>query len=354
MLFGHPSLSDLIIWCRAMGHGLDVGLSPVKILRQQATSGPARLRPMAHRVADRLETGDSLQEAFKPEAQSFPTLFIELIRVGEQSGRLPIIFAELEDHFETVRSTRREFFRMLIWPGIQYFGAIFVITLMLLVLGMLGSTLDPLGLGLTGMTGALTFFIGMMGFTAVLIGGVYFVATHRTLRAKAEGLVLPIPMLGTCFQAFALNRFCLAYHMTIESGMRADRCLRLSLRATANEAYTKISDDIASEIRRGTEVTTAMSGFGERLFPAEFMNALQIGEDTGRLAEVMRKQSDYYREEAKRKLRVLSFLASGSVYAMVGVLLIVMIFKIFTTAYLNPMQDAMNAADNPDAWMRQR
>lgn len=351
-MFGTPPVNALIAWCRALRHGLDIGLSPVKVFRQQAKSGPTALRPAADRIADRLETGDSLQDAFKPEASRFPTLFVEMIAVGEQSGRLPDVFAELEDYFETVRTTRKEFVRMLIWPAIQYFGAILVVTVMLFVLGMLGSNLDPLGLGLTGTWGAFVFLVVMLLFTSAVLGTAFAVFNSRELRAKAEAFGLAIPGLGGCFRAFALNRFCLAYHMTIESGMRADRCLRMSLRATANQAYAREADPAAKAIRAGEDVQTTLGGYGERLFPSEFVNAIVIGEDTGRMAEVMRKQAEYYRDEAKRKLKLLSFAVSGGVYLMVGILLVVMIFKIFMTAYIGPMNDAQRAIDDPNGWMR--
>lgn len=353
MVFGSPPLTALIAWCRALRHGLDVGLSPVRVFRQQAKSGPTALRPVADRVADRLETGESLEDALNPEAGRFPQLFVEMIAVGEQVGRLPDVFGELEDYFDSVRTTRKDFVRMLAWPAIQYIGAVLVITILLLVLGAIGSPLDPLGLGLTGTRGAVVFLAFMATFTVAVVGSVLFIAGNRDLRARAEAFALAIPGVGGCFRAFALNRFAMAYYMTIEAGLRADRCLRLSLRATANKAYAAEAEPAAKAARRGEEVTSILGGYGERLFPADFVNATQVGEDTGRLAEVMRKQAEYYRDEAKRKMVTLSRIVGGMVYAGIGVFLIIMIFKIVTEAYLKPMNDAMKAADDPQGWMRQ-
>jgi type II secretory pathway component PulF len=192
----------------------------------------------------------------------------------------------------------------------------------------------------------------MSAFTAGVVGAALFVSGNREMRAKVESFALGIPGLAGCFRAFALNRFCLAYHMTIEAGLRADRCLKLSLRATANRAYAREADPAAKSARLGEDVPSILGAYGERLFPAEFVNALVIGEDTGRMAEVMKKQAEFYRDEAKRKLKTLSMILGGGVYLMIGVLLVVMIFKIFFTAYLGPMNDAMKAVDDPNAWMR--
>ena len=82
------------------------------------------------------------------------------------------------------------------------------------------------------------------------------------------------------------------------------------------------------------------------------MAAVHVGEEGGRLAEVMKKEAEHYREESRRKIKTLAMIAGGLVYLCIGILLVVMIFKIAMAAYFNPLNDAMNAADNPDAWMR--
>jgi type IV pilus assembly protein PilC len=346
----------LMQWCRTLKHGLDVGLSPVRIFRQQAKSGPAPLRPLAASLADRLEEGDSFQDALKPDAHRFPLLFVELIAVGEQTGRLTETFGELEDYFETVVSSRKQLHAALIWPGIMYVSAILVIAILLLVLGLIapspGQALDPLGLGLVGPSGAVKFLVAAGAFTAGVLATFFFIRDNDRLRAKAEGWLLAVPGLGGCYRAFALQRFSLAMQMTQEAGLRVNRGLHLSFRATANEAYIRHADAAAKKVRTGVEVATVLAGCGGRLFPDEFVDSVQIGETTGQLAEVMQKQAKHSRDEATRKLKILTMFLGGAVYTMVALMVIVMIFKIAMTAYIGPLQDAQNAVDNPERWLR--
>ncbi len=354
MLFGTTaSLDALIVWCRALKHGLDVGLSPVKIFSQQSKSGPSELRPAARRIADRLEGGSSLEAALKLESSKFPPMFLEMVSVGEHAGRLTDVFVELEDYFEGVKAARRAFRTALIWPLIQYFGAIIVLFLMLFVMGLFGIGMDPLGLGLTGTSGAFAFLFGALLFTATVYVVVQFIANSPEVRAKVESLGLSIPGLAGCFRALALWRFSSAFYMAAEAGMRADRCLRFSLRASTNKAYAREADWAAKTARKGEDIPGILGALGTRLFPDEFMGSLQVGEDTGRLAEVMKKQSEHYRDEARRKMRTLALVAGGLVYLAIGILLIVIIFKIAFTSVVAPYQDAMNAADDPQKWMRQ-
>ncbi|QEL15732.1 type II secretion system F family protein [Limnoglobus roseus] len=349
-------LPALILWCRALRHGLDVGLSPVRVFRQQAKSGPAVFRPVAERMADRLDDGDSISDALKPEAWRFPVLFVELIAVGEQAGRLPVIFQELEQHYEAVRDAQRKFISALVYPAMMYVGAIGVLTLLILVLGSMsgvnGKPIDALGLGLVGAGGAFLFLFYATGFTIFVLGTLFIVSRNPNAKAAAEAYGLKIPGLAPVVRAFALHRFSMAAHMTIEAGLKADRVLKSSLRATANKAYQAEGDRAAKLARKGKEIVETLSKLGPTLFPDAFVQAVAIGEESGRLAEVMLKEAEIYREESIRGMKVLARIVSGLVYAVIGILVIVCIFRVFNTAYMGQIQQGLDAADDHNKWLR--
>jgi type IV pilus assembly protein PilC len=322
----------MVFWCRALRHSVDIGLPLPKIFRQQGKSGPEAGRTLALSLAERLDDGQSLRQAMKPDLDKFPPLFVELVGVGEKTGRLTEIFETLEHYFETVIESRKKFTSALIWPGIMYVAAIFVIAAMLLVLGLIapanGKGFDPLGLGLLGPQGALIWLMVTGGFTLVVVIGFFYIREHDRFRAKSEAWGLRIPGLAACFRAFALQRFSLGLHMTGEAGLKADKSLQLSFRATANEAYTMHGDRCAKLAHNGQEIGPTLATCGEALFPAEFIDAIHVGETSGRLPDVMAKLSGQYQEEAARKMKWLAMLAGGGVYLMVGIMIIALILKL--------------------------
>lgn len=341
MLFSSRlSPSTLLIWCRALRHGLHAGLSPVRVFRHQAKSGPTSARPLADEIAGRLEKGDSLEDALGQDRHRFPLLFVELIAVGEQTGRLVEAFETLESYFDSLLATRRQFVRALIWPGIMYVGAVMTVTLLLFIMGMIPGGFDPIGLGLTGPAGATTFLIGVASVTTVTVIAFLKIRDDDTARGLIESKLLPVPALGGCFRAFALQRFSLAMHMTTEAGLRADRGLKLSLRATANNAYLAHADRAAKDVRGGEEVAEVLKECGQNLFPADYLEAVQLAEVSGQLAEVMARLAKQYQEEAARKMTTLTMIAGGAVYAMVGLMVVVVILRILM-AIGGIYQDAM-------------
>jgi len=334
----------LVQWCRALKHGIDVGISPVKCFRQQGKSGPTSVRPLANTIADRLAQGASLEEAIRPFRSRFPLLFVELIAVGEQTGRLTETFEELERYFETVQQSRKDFLRALIWPAMSYFMAIVIIAILIAVLGLIGSLLDPTGLGLLGPKCAGIFLLVMTVFTIFVVGGFMYIRDHDGIRGKFEAISLSIPGLAGCFRAFALQRFSLALQMTAEAGLRADKALLYSFRATANSSYAKHAEDASKRARGGEEITEILTDCGPNLFTAEFLDSVQVGETSGQLAEVMHKQSKFYREEASRKLKILTMLAGGAVYLMIGLMIILVIARILM-AIIGVYEDALKGVE---------
>ncbi|HSQ58732.1 MAG TPA: type II secretion system F family protein, partial [Gemmata sp.] len=210
MLFSSSKcpLTDLVTWCRTLHHSLGAGLSPVRIFKQQAKSGPRALRGVAADLATKLEAGQSLEDAFDPYRDRFPPLFLELVAVGEQTGRLEDTFRELTEYYEASLSVQRNFRAQLMYPAIQFVIAVLVISALIWVLGILAesgraATTDPTGLGLTGTSGALIFMFVAYGFVAVVLIVMKYAANNVQFRARMEGMLMWVPAWGPALLSFA-------------------------------------------------------------------------------------------------------------------------------------------------------
>jgi type IV pilus assembly protein PilC len=340
MLFSHRlSLADLIELCRVMRHYLGAGLSLPDVFRQQAKSGSPRVRAPAARISQRLENGGDLESALLQESAIFPPLLLALSSVGEHSGMLPEVFTDLEKYYLEQQRVRRAFLAAAAWPLIQFFLAIFVLAGLIFFLGVIRDLsadksfrYDPLGLGLYGASGAAMF----LGFVFGVLIGTYLLyrLAARLLDRNAifARLLLGLPAFGPCLRSLALGRFCMALRLTTETAMPLPEALRLSLRATDNEAFIACTSLVQSTIRKGRDLTLALSKTG--LFVDEFLRILAVAEESGRLSEVLQHQAAHYQEESSRRLKALAFLANGVVWLLVGAIIITAIFKLYS-GYLN-------------------
>ncbi len=332
LLSSRCPLPALAAWCRSLKHALGAGLSPVRVFRQQAKSGPRAVRGVAADVADRLEAGDSLEDALAPHRDSFPPLFLELAAVGEQSGRMEDVFAELARYYETAWRTRQEFIRQMIYPATQFVAATGVIALLIVVLGLLAGgrgeeAPDPIGLGLTGVSGAITFLAVMGGLGVAAMLAARYVVDSVKHRATLEAVLLRVPGWGAVVLPFALQRFCLALRVSGEAGMPAPRCVHYGFRATANAAFMSRESEAVGVVMKGKEIAPALARSGAP-FPKTFLAAVEVAEVTGQLSEVMERLADTYREEGTRNLKQAARLTTFAIYGCVGLLVVIAIFRI--------------------------
>jgi type IV pilus assembly protein PilC len=330
------SMTNLIELCRVLRHYLGAGIGLHEVFKQQAARGAAAVRPVAGRIAEHLGEGGDLQQALKREGDVFPPLFVALAGVGEHTGMLAEVCGELEKYYARQKKLRQQFVGQITWPVIQLCLGVVVVAGLILVLGMLppaqmpdGKPYDPLGLGLSGPRGA-AIFLGVVAGVGLALGGGYLLLT-RALRQKAsvDRFLLGVPVVGPALRALALTRFCLGLRLTTETGMPIARALRLSLRATGNEAFVAATEGVKASVRGGDDLTSALGRTG--LFPEDFQNILAVAEESGRLSEVLEHQTAHYYEESGRRLSVLTQVAGWGVWLVIGGLMVAAIFRLATS-----------------------
>ena len=331
-------LANLIDLCRVLRHNLGAGLTLRAVFKQQGERGLPRVRPLAQRIQTSLESGDSLEVALEREKSAFPPLFLAMATVGEQTGQLPEVFTELEKYYILQQKLRRQLISKSMGPLIQLGLAFFVIALMIFVLGMIGQANNAKGpgiLGYSGGAGALVFLLLSFGSIFLLVT-IYMILT-RTLRHKAaiDAFLLRVPVLGPCIEALVVGRFAIAFYLTLETGMPIKQSVRLSLQATGNAAFTARTGAVLEAIKAGEDLTLALSKC--RLFPEQFMSMVAMAEEGGRVPEILRHQAEYYHEESSRRLTALTKMATGGVWLLYAIFMIVAIFKI-ASIYLNALK----------------
>lgn len=329
-------LQSLIDLCRVLRHSLGAGIPLASVFKQQAQKGSAQLRSIAEQIRSALEQGSSLEDALGRQQTAFPPLFLAMAAVGEQTGHLAEVFGELERYFVVQQRLRRQFVTQSIRPAIQFIAAVGIIAFLIWILGAIADRqglppLDPLGIGLTGGRGALLFLMLVFGSLALAIGAGVMIARSGQKTGFAR-MLLRVPILGPCWQALALTRFCLALRMTQESGMPIGPALGLSLRATGNPAFAACVGQVQKQLETGHELTPTLAQ--TRLFPADFQNVLAVAEQSGQLAEVMRRQAAHYQEEAERRLTALTRAGAFLVWLGMAMFIGVAIIRIFVNVYL--------------------
>lgn len=335
------SLRELALFCRRLALALEAGLDLRRILdRESQGRSSGAMRRHVERIRQEVHRGHSLSEAVAATGSYFPPLFHEMVDIGERTGKVSEVFRELADSYEYQQRLRREFLASIAWPSVQLVAAVLIVGLMIWVMGIIGDgKMDILGLGLVGTEGVVRYFtvVGVV----VLAGAALVHAVERGVIwvRPAERAVLHLPVLGACLRTLALSRLAWSLHLTLETGMELERALPLSLRSTRNATFIDGIDQVVREVKSGHEISEALANSAP--YPQDFLDTLENGERSGRLPEAMAILARQYQDQAHRSMQVLTTIAGFAVWALVALLIVVVIVRIFMIAYMGPINEAL-------------
>lgn len=331
-------LAALTEHCRALRHQTEAGLSLARAMKQQGQKGPRPVRPIAARLAARLEQGDDLADALEDEARYYPPLFLAISRVAEQTGQLPEALRELEKYFELQQTLWRNFIRQITWPTIQLVLAILVIALVIYILGILPGNTAITVIGLKGETGVQIFLGGVLAVGVLAVGLYWFTREVLKSGGAVDRLLLGIPYLGGCLEALALARFSLAMAILVEAGVKIHEAVRLSLGATANDAFIDRTTPAVAMLQGGEPLTDALRA--QHVFPSDYLDIVETGEVAGREPAVFHKLAEQNHELAERRMHVLAMMAARLVWVLVAIFIIIMIFNL-AMQYIGALEGVM-------------
>ncbi|MEZ6115240.1 MAG: type II secretion system F family protein [Pirellulaceae bacterium] len=331
-------LRPLSQFCDRIGTALEAGLDLRKILDREATRGAAKYRQSMANVSRAIDRGATLTEALEAEGGYFPEEFTSMVDVGEKTGRLEQILKKMGQHYEYLLQTRWLFLLGIAWPVIQGIAATFVIALLIAINGWVDESFDMLGFGLVGGRDALIFLAGMAGVAMALVfvakncmrGGIFAKPIMNSL--------MRLPKVGGSIRTLNLTRFASSLSLAVEAGLDVKTAARLAIRSTDNEFFQQHIPRVELAIDRGSELHEALATTGA--FPQSVLDAVELGEQTGRFAESMDQLSRQLQESSKTAVRTLAIAAGLVVWAGVFGLIIFMIFRL-ASIYLNSIYSAL-------------
>lgn len=343
MLFSpRAKLKPLAAMCRRMATSLEAGIDLRQVVTREADAkAPAAQQHVMREIRDSVKVGHSLGDSIDESGEFFPELFREMVSVGEETGQLAEVFRHLAKHYERQVSLRREFLKSISWPITQLVAAICTVGLLIWILGWIadtrgGEAMDVLGWGLVGERGAIIYF--SIVATVVIAAGVVFEASRRGAPwvAPMVRLAYRIPAIGGALTTLALARMAWSMNLTLDTGMSLKKALPLGFRASGDPYHLVHLRQVVAEVSRGSEIHEALSDTGA--FPHDFLDAVRVGEQSGRLPEQMTLLSRQYEERAEAALATLTQIAGFAVWAVVAAFIIMLIFRIFS-AYVGAIYD---------------
>lgn len=326
-------------FCRTLQRGLQSGLDVPRVFRMEGKRHSGRLNDACENMAVMMEQGAAIHEAFEAQGPLFPPLFLAMIKVGEETGNLPEVLLEMGRHYSEIYKLQRKLQSQLTMPIFQLLMAFFIITVLILVLGFMPKnpgqpSFDPLGFGLSGVSGAVVFLtiIGLLAFGGFMLWKT--VLSQLWFQRRVSAMFISLPLVGDYFRESALARFSLGLGMTMDSSISVRKALRISMNATSNDAFIENCESVLASVKKGNPMTVSLGKCN--WFPEEYLAQVEIGEESGTIPEVCRRLATIHFEQAGRHLATLFYLLGGAVWLCTVFFIVFMIMRMYG-GYINAL-----------------
>ncbi len=311
---GKVEAVELIMFCRQMHTISRAGIPLVKGLRGLAASlRNYTFQQALNDIIERLEAGVELSVAMRAHPKIFNNLFVSLVSVGENSGRLDLVFKQLSDYMERDLSTIKSIKTALRYPTFVLIAITVAITIINIKVipafaGLFEKFEAQLPLPTRILIGISDFFVNywmyLFAITAALIAWIYhYINTPEGSRVWGRKK-LRLIVIGDIIERASLARYARSFGLMLNAGLPISAALELSARAIDNPYLGDKIRSIRSGIERGEGLyqTHLVSG----MFTPLVLQMISVGEESGQVDTLLAEVALFYESEVEYDVKQLS------------------------------------------------
>ncbi len=324
---GKVKLVSLVVFARQFSTMINAGISIVKcldILENQTKD--VALKAVLIAVRKDVKDGATLTDALAKHPNVFNKLFVNMIRAAEIGGILDIILDRLAGFLEKEMEMKQKVKSAMMYPAIVLVFAFFiVIALFIFVLPRFKDIFSSMNVDMPPTTQFLfdaSDFVLHFWWIILAIGGAAafaFVQFSKTVKGRyqIDKWKLKVPIVGELSLKVSVSRFTRTFGTLIASGVPMMRSMEIIGETSGNAVLAEAVNNARSSIREGQKISQPLAQSG--LFPSMVTHMIDVGEETGRLSDMLVKVSDFYDNEVDAMIKGLTSLIEPMLIVFMGV-----------------------------------
>lgn len=319
---------DIVIFSRQFSTMVNAGLPILQgltIVAEQAEN--PNFRVVMTKVRDDISNGIPLSEAMGKFPKVFNTLYVNMVKAGEQGGILDVIFERLSEYMEKAEGVSRKVKSAMMYPIVVMSVAVLVVIfLMVKVIPTFRDVFASFGAKLPAPT---LFVIAVSQFLsswkalillAVGVGVFIGITLYRKTKAGAynwDAMILKLPVFGILAQKGALAKFSRTLGTLLKSGVPIMDALETVARTSGNLVLEKAVLNARDSVREGKTLTQPLRE--SKVFPPMVTQMINVGEETGALDTMLSKIADFYEDEVDAAVEGLTSIIEPILIVFLGV-----------------------------------
>ncbi len=321
---------DIALFTRQMATMMKAG---VPLLQAFDIVGRGNTNPsvgkLLNEIRSDVETGTSLNNAFRKHPMYFDSLYCNLVEAGESAGILEALLDRLAVYMEKTEAIKSKIRSALMYPISVVIVAFVVVTvIMIFVIPAFKEVFSSFGADLPAPTlfvmAISEIFVQWWWLIFGVLGGSFYFFMQAWRRSEKmqqvmDRLMLRMPVFGTMLEKSAVARWTRTLSTMFAAGVPLVEALDSVGGAAGNSVYALATEKIQQEVSIGTSLTAAMGN--ANVFPSMVLQMCAIGEESGSIDHMLGKAADFYEAEVDEMVAGLSSLMEPIIIVFLGTII---------------------------------
>ena len=311
--FDRITNTDIVMISRQITTLFEAQVSALRAFRLLAAEARTpKLGEKLTAIANDIQSGSTISTALSRHEDVFSPFYVNMVRAGEESGKLDETFTFLSDYLDRNYEITQKARNALIYPAFITLTFIVVMGVMLtVVIPSLATILAEVGQEVPfytriviGISNFLTHYALLLG--ALLLGGAVFLIRFGATPAGKEMFSrarIQIPVVGGIYQKLFLSRIADNLSTMLQSGIQMLRSLEITGSVVGDVVFEKVLAAASADVKAGLPVSEALRKHPE--IPGIVVAMLKIGEETGNTGHVLDTMARFYRREVNHSVDTL-------------------------------------------------
>lgn len=317
---------DVVNFTRQLSTMIGAGLPLTDALSILQIQVPPALQSKVADVLRSIEGGSTFANALTHHTDTFSRVYISLVRAGEAAGVLDTILMRLADTLEKQREFREKTKGALIYPVIVLIGMLLVSAVMMIfVLPKLTVMYQDFNVELPLITQVLITVSTFMSkswyvMAALIAGGVYVFNKWRKTKMGAyqyDVMLLKLPVFGKIKSMVLMAEFSRTLALLASAGVSLVESLEIVTEVADSEVMRRALQEVTKDVEKGNPLATSLAK--HPVFPMIVSQMTSVGEQTGKLDEILNRVAGYFENESEHAIKNLSTAMEPIIMVVLGV-----------------------------------
>lgn len=326
-IFSRVNTHDKIILAKNLGSMLKAGLSITRSLEVMERQTKKRsLKDLLHSLTEDVSRGEAFSETLRKRSNIFPTIFTSMVRAGEESGNLADSLAVIAIQMDKSYTLTKRVKGAMIYPAV-ILSLMIVISILLLIymVPTLTSTFKGLGIELPLSTRIIIAASSLMvEHTLLVVGSLVSAVLFAALFMQSvigkrlfDSIYVRLPVIGEIVKEVNSARTARTMSSLLSAGVPIVNALEVTEDVVPNHLYKEALSEARSAIQKGETVSTVLSRY-DYIYPAFVSEMTAVGEETGKISEMLLNVATYYEEDVDAKTKDLSTIIEPLLMVVIG------------------------------------